>query len=186
MSPADLPPQYESESAEVREAQPATPAEAPGVFVRAGAGIGRGALFVGSDNAREAARIPLSLEIGAIVREHLGASVALVVEPGRTDHGVAMTRIALGGSCEAHFGPVFFGVGPHTTWFGATRKSGAGDAVLWRLGVGAHAMLGVDVHASSHAGVFTALRVDGDALLSVGERTVPWASVTGVVGMSFY
>jgi hypothetical protein len=183
MSPADVPPQYDAESAEVREA---TPAEEPGVFVRAGAGIGRGALFVGSDNAREASRIPLSLEVGAIVREHLGASVGLVVEPGRTDHGIAMTRIALGGSCEAHFGPVFFGIGPHTTWFGATRKSGGGDALLWRLGIGAHAMVGLDVHASSHAGVFTALRIDGDALVSVGNSIVPWASVTGVVGMSFY
>lgn len=174
------------EAAEVRDAPATKEDDSRGVFVRAGAGIGRGQLFVGSAHAREASRIPLAFDIGAIVQEGIGVSATIVAEPGRTDHGVAMTRVALGGSFELHHGPVFFGVGPHTTWFGATRKTSVGDSLLWRLGVGAHVLVGVDIHVSKHAGFFTAVRADADALLSIDEATAPWASVTGVVGMSFY
>lgn len=165
----------------------------PAVFVRAGAGVGRGELFLASDHGRPSARVPLSVEAGLMFLEHLGASASLVVEPGRSDHGIAMTRVAFGGTFEAHLGPVFAGVGPHLVWFGATRKSHGPNGgflepepVLWRLGAGGHAMLGLDVHALPHAGVFTAVRGDVDALVSLGSTTVPYGSVTGVVGLSFY
>lgn len=174
------------------EPEPAAHAE-PSFFVRAGAGVGRGELFLGSDHPRPAARVPLSLEAGMMFLDHLGAAASLVVEPGRSDHGIAMTRIAFGGTFEAHLGPVFAGVGPHAVWFGATRKSHGPNGgflepepVLWRLGMGAHAMLGIDIRALSHAGVFTAVRGDLDALVALGSTPVPWGSVTGVVGLSFY
>ncbi len=171
----------------------APPRPEPAFFVRAGAGVGRGELFLASDHRRPASRVPLSLEGGMMVFEHIAASASLVIEPGRSDHGIAMTRVALGGTFEAHLGPVFAGVGPHAVWFGASRKSHGPtlgfmepEPVLWRLGMGAHAMLGLDVHALSHAGIFTAVRGDVDALVSLGGTPVPYGSVTGVVGLSFY
>lgn len=171
--PADVP-------AEVREAPPVAK---PSLFVRAGAGIGRGALFVGSDHAREASRIPAVIEGGVLIRPHIGVSVGLFGEAGSSERGVSMTRVAGGGSFEVHYGPVFLGLGPHLSWFGATRKTN-GD-LLWRLGFGVHAMVGADVHLAPHVGIFTAVRVDGDALVKLGEPTAPWISATGVVGMSF-
>jgi hypothetical protein len=105
-----------------------------------------------------------------------------------------MGRVATGASFELHGGPIFFGIGPHVTWFGAVRKSegspGAGfeeaESVLWRLGVGAHAMLGVDVHATRRAGFFTAVRFDADALLSFGFPARSFGTASGVVGVSYY
>lgn len=189
-APADVPPDMHAEAAEVREAEPPKPTD---FFVRAGAGIGRGQLFLGSANAREASRIPLAFEVGKMVSQQVGVSALALVEPGRTDHGIAMTRVVIGGSCEFHFGPLFLGGGPHATWFGATRKSAgpagsfeAAESVIWRLGLGMHAMVGVDIHATKHGGIFTAVRADADALLAITSTPVPYGSVSGVIGLSFY
>jgi hypothetical protein len=185
-------PALATEAAEVRPADPAPDLAA--VFVRAGAGFGRGEVFLGSANARGSSRIPIAVELGKMVGEHLGVSAFVLLEPGWTAHGVAMSRIALGASVELHYGPVFFGGGAHATWFGVTRKS-AGPAggsfmeaehVLWRLGPGVHAIAGVEVRATTHVGFFTAVRGDADVLLSWGSPSVPYGSITGVVGMSFY
>jgi hypothetical protein len=179
-------------AAEVREAPPPPPA--PSFIVRGGVGYGRGQLFVGSSNARETWRIPVTLEAGKMLRRELAMTASLVVEPGKSENGLTMMRVAVGTSFELHGGPLFVGIGPHLSWFGAWRKSdgptGSGfveaESVLWRVGLGAHAMIGVDVHVAKRAGFFTAFRADADALLSVGSPAASFGTITGVVGVSYH
>jgi len=104
-----------------------------------------------------------------------------------------MSRVVLGASAEARLGPMFFSLGPHAVWFGAWRKSSGRsnssglldeESLLWRLGVGGHAMLGVDLAVAKQFGMFAGVRGDIDALVG-SSKAAPNGAMLGVMGVSF-
>jgi hypothetical protein len=183
-----------SSTAHADEQRPEEPKKESRLFGRFGAGYERGQLFLGSSDPRPDHGVPLLAQLGGRFSESLAGSGELVFTPGASDHGISMYRVALGASLELRQGPVFFSFGPHAVWFGASRKSsgraGSGfvdeEPLLWRVGPGAHAMLGIDVPVARGFGVFAGVRGDVDALLSLSPmEAAPNGSVLGVLGVSF-
>ena len=171
-----------------------------GTFGRITAGFGPGDLFFGQgDAARGFTRFSLGGDLGWHVNRVTGISAGFVAEHGKTSKGLGVTRAALGTTAEAWLGPIVLGAGLHFSWLGLERirrptdDSGLQqDALLWRLGVGPHAVALVRLPLGQGLDVHTGLRADFDAMLPFagardGVTPAPfWAgSVQLVAGITF-
>lgn len=169
--------------------RPPPPSRKPRVFGRIGAGYAAGELFLGDDAAVSLQNVPILAEVGLHVRERVSVAGGLLVSPGRSTHGLAMHRAALGGQVELRLGPLVVALGPHLAGFGAWRKTAGNpgrnfqpaESVLWRLGLGVHASVLAQAPVAGSVSVFAGVRGDIDALLAspLGEDPVP----IGVGGM---
>jgi hypothetical protein len=152
------------------------------LFARAGAGIGRAELFLGREASRPSSRLAFDLTLGLRTKPPFAAVGTITVDTGDSDHGVKMRRVTAGGGVEFQSGVFFADLGPHALWFGARRVTGAGD-LLWRLGIGIHAMVGVRLPILSPLGVFVGVRGDADVL--VGASFHNYGSVAALAGVAF-
>ncbi len=185
-----------SASPALADEQPAKnePAQDSRAWGRIGIGYDRSSLFVGSPDSLPGWGIPVFGQMGGRLSDHIALGGDLVVQAGSSDHGIAMYRVAPGASFEFRAGPAFLSLGPHAVWFGAERVSEGqasggflpAEPLLWRLGVGAHAMAGVDLGLVGNAGVFIGIRADIDALVSVSQsEAAPNGNAFAVIGVSF-
>lgn len=167
---------------DVEPAADAAPrARAP--FVRAGAGIAHGELFVGSDRALPFTGAAIHGMIVSPVGRHLAVTIPAAVETGRSPRGLPMHHVQLGLGIELRARTFFAGAGSHASWVGVERASGGAEPLVWRLGLGAGLILGVDVPFGASVGIFCAVRGVIDYL--PGRTDASFGSVGALAGMSF-